>query len=262
MPPETPEQLENKQSSIDRLIYSGIHRKSTAPGGTNGGKIPTPDGMPYSTSFRVFETQDIALCALPKRELIRLLTLVGDPPLRSKDRRRELMASRLARYIENMTICVEWDSRMSEGFPIENRPSGNSPLEPQNGEHEDGTDTGTDTASPPYSGFFIVNDFDRPDEERIAGKGVDGKFYYIHPVLRMVTAYWGMTPENPTPLELFGISIAVIGGEFRGCYNNESTATYPDGSPRRWQGQSLFSFPFKNVHNPRTLIQSAVGARA
>lgn len=202
--------------------------------------------------------QDIALCALPKRELVRLLTLVGEPPLRSKDRRRELMASRLARYIENMTICVDWDSRMPESFPIGNRPSGNSPLGPQDGEHEDGGDT----APPPYSGFFIVNDFDRPDEERIAGKGVDGKFYYIHPVLQMVKTYWGMTPENPTPLELFGISIAVIGGEFRGCCNNESTATYPDGSPRRWQGQSLFSFPFKNIHNPYTLVQPVMGAGA
>ncbi len=61
------------------------------------------------------------------------------------------------------------------------------------------------------SGFFIVNDFDRPDEERIAGKGKDGKFYYIHPSLRDVKLYHDMTPTNPTPLEDFGIRWMVDG---------------------------------------------------
>jgi len=103
-------------------------------------------------------------------------------------------------------------------------------------------------SSAPCSGFFIVNDFDRPDEERIAQQRADGKFYYIHPTLRKVKRYWGMTPENPTPLESFGISIALIGGEFRGCHNNESTATYRDGRPRRWQGEGLFSFSFQNTN--------------
>ena len=97
------------------------------------------------------------------------------------------------------------------------------------------------------SGFFIVNDFDRPDEERIAQRRADGKFYYIHPTLREVKRYWGMTPANPTPLESFGISIALIDGKFRGCHDTESTATYRDGRHRRWQGEHLFSFSFQNA---------------
>lgn len=91
---------------------------------------------------------------------------------------------------------------------------------------------------------FIVNDFDRPDEERIAMKGKDGKLYYIHPSLRDVKAYHGMTPSNPTPRQDFGILWMVDAGEFVGMLMDESVATYRDGRPRRWQGVERFSFPY------------------
>ena len=92
------------------------------------------------------------------------------------------------------------------------------------------------------SGFFIVNYVDRPDEERIAGKGQDGKFYYIHPSLRDVKLYHGMIPTDPTPLEDFGISWIVGDGKFVGLQLDECRATYRDGRPRRWQGVERFSF--------------------
>jgi hypothetical protein len=96
------------------------------------------------------------------------------------------------------------------------------------------------------SGFFIVNDFDRPDEERIAGKGPDGKFYYIHPSLRDVKLYHGMTPTNPTPLEDFGIRWMVDAGKFVGMLIDECRAAYRDGRPRKWQGVERFSFSIQN----------------
>ena len=65
-----------------------------------------------SASFEIFELRDFALRSLPKKELARLLTLVGEPPTRSIDRQRELMALRLARYADAVTITVRWDSRM------------------------------------------------------------------------------------------------------------------------------------------------------
>lgn len=97
------------------------------------------------------------------------------------------------------------------------------------------------------SGFFIVNDFDRPDEERIAGKGKDGKFYYIHPSLRDIKLYHGMRPNNPTPLEDFGIRWMVDAGKFVGMLIDECRATYQDGKPRKWQGAEQFSFSIQNA---------------
>jgi len=70
------------------------------------------DGTPCSASFEIFELRDLALRALPKREMIRLLTLAGIPPMKSEDRRRELMASRLAHIADSVTILIQWDHRM------------------------------------------------------------------------------------------------------------------------------------------------------
>jgi hypothetical protein len=53
-----------------------------------------------------------ALESLPKKELIRLLTAVGQPPRTSRDRERTLLASRLSRYADKIFLVIEWDSRM------------------------------------------------------------------------------------------------------------------------------------------------------
>lgn len=53
-----------------------------------------------------------ALESLPKKELVRLLTAAGEPPKTTRDRERSLLATRLARYANKITIVIEWDSRM------------------------------------------------------------------------------------------------------------------------------------------------------
>lgn len=69
--------------------------------------------VPCLTSFEIFELREFAFQALPKKELVRLLTLVGEPPTRSVDRQRNLMALRLSRYADTVTILVKFDSRMT-----------------------------------------------------------------------------------------------------------------------------------------------------
>jgi hypothetical protein len=68
--------------------------------------------VPCLASFEIYELREFAFRALPKKELVRLLVLVGEPPQKSADRQRNLMALRLARYADRVTISVEWDSRM------------------------------------------------------------------------------------------------------------------------------------------------------
>lgn len=92
------------------------------------------------------------------------------------------------------------------------------------------------SAGATYAGFFIVNDFDRPDEERIAERREDGKFYYIHPNLRNIKRYRGMTPTNPTPLEDFGIWMEIRDGKFRGKLVDPSQAAPMAG------GRGVFVF--------------------
>lgn len=97
------------------------------------------------------------------------------------------------------------------------------------------------------SGFFIVNDHDRPSEHHLAERRADGKFYYVHPDLWDVKAFHGMTPTSPTPVKEFGITVEIRHGLLRGDNEFDSRATYRDGRPRRWQGARRFSFSFPNA---------------
>lgn len=63
-----------------------------------------------------------ALESLPKKELIRFLTAAGEPPKTTRDRERSLLATRLARYADKITIVIEWDSRMPNA-EVSDRPS-------------------------------------------------------------------------------------------------------------------------------------------
>jgi hypothetical protein len=95
------------------------------------------------------------------------------------------------------------------------------------------------------SKFYIVNDFDRPWEERIAERRPDGLFYYIHPMIRNKREHHGMNPATPTPLEDFGIQVHVEGGQIKGTYLHTTRATYRDGRLRRWKGSECFSFSYR-----------------
>jgi hypothetical protein len=91
--------------------------------------------------------------------------------------------------------------------------------------------------------FYIVNEIDRPCEQHIAEMRGDGKFYYIHPELRDVKSYHGMTPSKPVKLSDFGIEVDITGGLFHGIQSGKSIAQYPEsGKTRHWQGLSRFSF--------------------
>jgi hypothetical protein len=92
------------------------------------------------------------------------------------------------------------------------------------------------------SGLYIVNVFDCPSEEHLAEKRSNGKFYYVHPSLRKEKRYHGMTPENPTPVEDFGLIVERSGGRVAGVLAGESRAVYRDGRPRKWQGRESFEF--------------------
>jgi hypothetical protein len=94
--------------------------------------------------------------------------------------------------------------------------------------------------------LFIVNVYDRPSEKFIAEKRADGTFYYVHPALRNDREYWRMTPENPTPLERFGIETEIRDGQLHGRKIGRSEATYADGRRRLWQGEPEFSFSWQN----------------
>ena len=110
------------------------------------------------------------------------------------------------------------------------------------------TPTNSETLPPtPGSGFFIVNVYDRPDEKGIAERRANGYLYYVHPSLRDEKKYWAMNPDNPTPLEDFGIRWTIESGQFRGNLVDQSRATYGDGRTRKWQGDDEFSFPLQNA---------------
>jgi hypothetical protein len=98
--------------------------------------------------------------------------------------------------------------------------------------------------------LFIINDADCPEAACIARKSSkNGKFYYIHPKLRAIKDYYGMTPTRPTPIKDFGVRMVIEanpegGSTLKFTVDQASTATYRDGKPRRWQGTTSFSIPW------------------
>jgi hypothetical protein len=107
-----------------------------------------------------------------------------------------------------------------------------------------------DCSFAPCSGFFIVNRYDRPSEYHIAERRKDGHLYYVHPKLRKEKRYWAMNPDDPTPLEDFGIRIMIKGGKLHGKLVDPSRATYLDGRVRKWQGDDEFFFDCQNETSP------------
>ena len=104
--------------------------------------------------------------------------------------------------------------------------------------------------------LFIVNDFDRPQAKHIARQGRHGKFFYVHPLLRNVKQFHGMTPTDPTPVSDFGISLEIRDGAIYGKLDRESVATYRDGKPRKWQCESEFkiTLPIRKKTHPETPV--------
>ena len=119
-----------------------------------------------------------------------------------------------------------------------NKKQPSKPHDPTNNEAGRGCSGAT------FSGFFIVNRYDRPSEEHIAERRENGYLYYVHPSLRNEIRYWAMNPDDPTPIEDFGVRILIEGGKLHGKLIDPSRATYLDGRQRKWQGSEEFSFDY------------------
>jgi hypothetical protein len=92
------------------------------------------------------------------------------------------------------------------------------------------------------SDFRIVNTFDKPCERLIAELREDGLLYYIHPDMLPEWESMGLSANESTSLEAFGLEVEVSEGNLIGRLTGPSTAQYKDGRPRRWQGSSEFIF--------------------
>ena len=88
--------------------------------------------------------------------------------------------------------------------------------------------------------FYIVNDIDRP-EPRLIAQELDGALWYLNPEIRNL--FPAMSTRHATRVKDFGIDLAIADGCLVGELVRESTATYPDGKPRRWQGAITFRIP-------------------
>ena len=99
--------------------------------------------------------------------------------------------------------------------------------------------------------YFIVNTTDCPDERHVTemrakpGRGKKRGLYYLHPAFRDLSRFHGMKSTRPTSLAAFGFDVEV---KKDGCLTTltfaqvrKSTATYEDGTPRKWQGWKNFT---------------------
>lgn len=87
--------------------------------------------------------------------------------------------------------------------------------------------------------FFIVNTVDRPCEDMIAFKQPDGSLAYAADIQRL-RGYDGMDASRATPLGDFGLDVDIRNGRLVGRVVRGSTARYPNGSTRPWQGSREF----------------------
>ena len=91
--------------------------------------------------------------------------------------------------------------------------------------------------------YRIVNTFDRPCEELIAELRDDGKLYYVNPKFEGRAEFLGMSADESTPVEDFGLTLTMDDdGLLRGKVVRASVATYEDERPRMWRGSQSFSF--------------------
>lgn len=88
--------------------------------------------------------------------------------------------------------------------------------------------------------LYIVNEVDRPDQRHVAYL-VNGKLSYLE-----IEWYPMALTERATPLADFGFSFEQVGHGVLCTIVRDSTATYPDGTRRQWQG--AFGFVLLNRH--------------
>ncbi len=91
--------------------------------------------------------------------------------------------------------------------------------------------------------FYIVNNHDRPCKRLLCIIN-RAKLEYLDPHYK---SYRAMGLEKATRLEDFGFQIDRITDSLFECTRtSEGTATYSDGTPRRWQGSNTFQLDLKD----------------
>jgi len=94
-----------------------------------------------------------------------------------------------------------------------------------------------------HSRYRIVNAFDRPCEELITELRDDGKLYYVNPKFGARKSFGGMSADESTPVEDFGLTLTLDDdGLLSGKVARKSSVTYANGRPRMWRGSESFSF--------------------
>jgi hypothetical protein len=110
----------------------------------------------------------------------------------------------------------------------------------------------------------IISDGDAPEARMVAlirtGAGVSDWTYVS--TAKMLSRYRKWTRLNGkgwhTPIERFGVVASVRGNRLRIEPSGESTATYPDGVPRKWQG----ALPGETDIRPALLRRVAIATGA
>jgi len=92
--------------------------------------------------------------------------------------------------------------------------------------------------------YFIVNTTDRPHAGCVVQKMKEGFYCYLD---RRLKSYDGMNPSRPTPVEDFGFDIIECRNFVLFRKERDSIATYKDGMPREWQGDSIFHLPILSL---------------
>lgn len=95
--------------------------------------------------------------------------------------------------------------------------------------------------------FVIVNTCDAPCWYHVA-EWIEGIGYcYMArslPKWKHLKTFDGMHPSRPTDVQDFGLAIQVHNGQAVFVIVGESSATYEDGKPRRWQDDAItFTLP-------------------
>lgn len=91
--------------------------------------------------------------------------------------------------------------------------------------------------------YCIVNEADRP-YSRLVAQIIDGKAYYMsRSIEHHLKQYDGMSIDRATDIEAFGFFVEEKAHTVLFTKIGDSIAQYPDGSPRQWQGVSVFEKP-------------------
>lgn len=97
--------------------------------------------------------------------------------------------------------------------------------------------------------FAIVDECDSPCRRNVAEWKEDiGYCYMARAEDEHLKRYDGMNPSRPTPIEDFGFAVLVRDDAATFLQAAPSTATYEDGTQRRWQGESnSFTLPLAKL---------------